>query len=153
VSVRRADPGDPVDAGALRALRRAWTEEDVGGPLDDPTFEGRLADWFVAESGHRRYFLVEDGETPIGMASLVVMRRMPRPGRPDSEWGYVHQVFVQADHRGRGVGAALVDAVAAAARADGLSQLVLNPTPRSVPFYVRSGFVPAGHLLWRTVLD
>jgi len=147
VTVRVADPRDAGDAAALVALRRAWTEEDAGQAIDDPGFEDRFEDWAAAEAGHRRWFLIEDGGAAVGMASLVVMRRMPRPGLPDSQWGYVHQVFVLADHRGSGVGSTLMQAVVAAARTDGFSQLVLNPTPRSQRFYERHGFASAEHLL------
>ena len=147
VIVHVADPHTPGDVAALVALRRAWTEEDAGAAIDDPGFDDRFTSWVTAEAGHRRYFVADLDGTAVGMASLVVMRRMPRPGRADSVWGYVHQVFVLAAHRGRAVGSTLMDAVVAAARADGFGQLVLNPTPRSRPFYERHGFAPAEHLL------
>lgn len=146
VSIRIADPGDAADVAVLRELRRAWTEEDAGHAIDDTTYEARFDDWLAAEAGRRRTYVAEDDESPIGMVSLVMMRRMPRPGRPPSDWGYVHQFFVVAERRGAGVGGVLMGAVIAEARTGGLTQLVLNPTGRSVTFYARHGFRPAGHL-------
>ena len=119
----------------------------AGQAIDDPGFEERFEDWAAAEAGHRCWFLIEDDGVAVGMASLIVMRRMPRPGLPDSRWGYVHQVFVLDAYRGQGVGSVLMEAVIAASRAEGLAQLVLNPTPRSRPFYERLGFEPAEHLV------
>jgi GNAT superfamily N-acetyltransferase len=146
VSVRTADPDDPADVAVLRALRRAWTEEDAGQAIDDATYEARFDDWLATEVGHRRSYVAEDDGSAIGMASLVVMRRMPRPGRPPSDWGYVHQFFVVSERRSTGVGSALMAALIREARAGGLTQLVLNPTERSVTFYERHGFRPAEHL-------
>ena len=42
------------------------------------------------------------------------------------------------------VGAALLDAVIAAAEARGYARLVLSPSERAIPFYARAGFVVPG---------
>lgn len=146
MGVEVAETADPEP---IRELQRAWSSEDAGAPVDDPGYEAAFAEWWVAEAGRRRYWLASVGGRAVGMASVVSITRMPRPGRPLSRWGYVHQVYVLAPHRGAGVGTALVDAVAAACRADGYAQLVLNPRPRSRAFYRRCGFVAADHLLHR----
>ena len=77
------------------------------------------------------------------MATLYEFRRMPRPGRMDSRWGYLGNMFVRADCRNRGVGSALISAVIEAAEQRRYVRVVLSPTARSVPFYRRAGFVDA----------
>lgn len=72
---------------------------------------------------------------------------MPAPGRPASTWGYLGNMFVRAEHRDRGIGAALVAAAVEHARRAGYARLVLSPSERSVPFYARAGFRPAVDLL------
>ena len=78
------------------------------------------------------------------MATLYEFRRMPRPGRMDSRWGYLGNMFVRADRRNRRVGSALLNALIEAAEQREYVRIVLAPTVRSVPFYRRAGFVDAG---------
>jgi GNAT superfamily N-acetyltransferase len=132
VTVRVAKAGD---AGALAMLRSLWTE------VSDPAFEARMADWIAAEGDRRTTWLALAGDDPAGMASLFEYRRMPRPGRPDSRWGYVSNMFVREDLRDRGIGSAVLAAVIAAAGERGYARLVLSPSERSLPFYRRAGFV------------
>lgn len=157
VLVRRAGDTD-ADRRALAALRRAWDEEDAGGPIDDPTFEDRAVAWLAANRSHRLAWLAEvpgeagepsDAAEPVGLVTVVIVDRMPQPGRPDSGWGYVHHFFVLPSHRSAGIGAALMDAAVAEAERRGWWQLLLHPRPRSVPFYERAGFVAADHLMVR----
>jgi GNAT superfamily N-acetyltransferase len=132
--VRVADPGD---VGALATLRSLWTA-DAGA---DPEFEQRMAAWLAVEGERRTTWLAALGGAPVGMASMLEYRRMPRPDRPDSRWGYVSNMFVRADIRNRGVGTALLTAIIGAADERGYARLVLSPSERALRFYRRAGFV------------
>jgi GNAT superfamily N-acetyltransferase len=132
VSVRVATP---ADVGALAALRALWS----GG--GEPDFETRMAAWLADEGDRRTTWLATVDKAPAGMASMLEYRRMPRPGRPDSRWGYVSNMFVREELRNHGIGAALLDALVAVADERGYVRLVLSPSARSVPFYERAGFV------------
>jgi GNAT superfamily N-acetyltransferase len=123
------------DAGALAALRALWS----GG--GEPDFEQRMAVWLADEGDRRTTWLASVAEAPVGMASMLEYRRMPRLGRPDSRWGYVSNMFVREDVRNQGIGAVLLTAIIAAADERGYVRLVLSPSARSVPFYERAGFV------------
>jgi GNAT superfamily N-acetyltransferase len=136
-------PGDlvvrvaaPADAAAIAALRALWSGAD-----DEPDFARRMARWLAAEGERRTTWLAEFAGAPVGMASLLEYRRMPRPGRPDSRWGYLGNMFVREDVRGRGVGTALLRAVIATADERSYARLVLSPSAESVAFYRRAGFV------------
>lgn len=67
---------------------------------------------------------------------------MPIPGRPDTCWGYVGNMFVPDSFRNKGIGTALLQTVIETAEQRRYARLVLSPSPRSVPFYTRAGFVP-----------
>jgi len=134
LAVRVAGVGD---VGALAALRAAWS----AGAAEDPAFEARMAAWLAGEGDRRTTWLATLGGEPAGMGSLFEYRRMPRPGRPESRWGYVSNMFVREDARNRGVGSALVAAVVAAADERGYVRLVLSPSDEAVEIYRRAGFV------------
>ena len=127
--VRVAGPEDVTAVAELRAL--------ASGATTDPEFERGLADWLAAEGDRRTTFLAPGA----GIGSLFEYRRMPRPGRPVSRWGYVSNLFVREEARGRGVGTALLRAIVAEADARGYARLVLSPSERAVALYLRAGFV------------
>jgi GNAT superfamily N-acetyltransferase len=104
---------DAGDVGAIAALRSQWSAK-VG---DDPDFQGRMADWLASEGGRRTTWLASLGDVPVGMASVFEYRRMPRPGRLDSRWGYVSNMFVLEEFRNHSIGAALLTSIIAAAAA------------------------------------
>jgi GNAT superfamily N-acetyltransferase len=124
------------DLEAIAVLRALWT-----GLPPDEEFEARMADWLVTEGERRTTWVATLDQRAVGMASLFEYRRMPRPLRPDSRWGYVSNMFVREDVRNRGIGSALLDAIIAAADDRGYARLVLSPSARARPFYRRAGFV------------
>lgn len=121
---------------AIAYLRSLWTGVDA-----DAAFEGRLSDWLATERDRRTTWLAWARQDAIGMASLFEYRRMPRPGRNDSRWGYLSNMFVRDEFRNQGVGSALLAAIVATADEREYARLVLSPSERAVPFYQRAGFV------------
>jgi predicted GNAT family N-acyltransferase len=76
--------------------------------------------------------LAEDAAgTPIGCGRLL----------PD---GHVGRLAVLSDFRGRGVGAALLDALLSLARGRGDARVVLNAQTQAMRFYAKFGFAPVG---------
>jgi GNAT superfamily N-acetyltransferase len=126
-----------ADLAAIATLRARWTP----GSEPDDDFEAQLGEWLAAEGDRRTVWLAFLEGDAVGVASVVEYRRMPRPGRMSSAWGYVSNMFVNEDVRGRGIGSALLAAIIDTADARGYARLVLSPTLRAVPFYERAGFV------------
>ncbi len=124
------------DIAALARLRAEWT-----GVESDTEFEQGLARWLADEGERRTTWLARLNGRPAGMASLFEYRRMPRPGRTDSRWGYLGNMFVRERLRDRGIGSTLLATLVAAAEERGYARLVLSPSERAVAFYQRAGFV------------
>jgi GNAT superfamily N-acetyltransferase len=139
------------DIDTLESLRRAATEEQDGA-VADPGFSGRFREWYRQEEDRRVFWIAEVDATMVGMANLVVFRRMPRPGRDAGGWGYLGNAYVMASHRNRGIGRLLLAAIVDYADAEGLERIVLNPSERSVPLYQGAGFRPAAKLLIRDMI-
>lgn len=127
------------DIGAIAKLRSEWSDEN----REDAGFERRLAGWLASEVDRRTIWLAAVRTRPVGMVSLFEYRRMPRPGRADSRWGYVGHMFVSEAFRGQGIGTILLDTLIAAADERSYARLVLAPSALAVPFFCRAGFVAA----------
>jgi GNAT superfamily N-acetyltransferase len=131
------------DGPLLAALRRAWVEENAGAEVPDPTYAEAYEAWWQHEYGLRVSWVAEIDGRPVGMLNMCVFSRMPAPGRLHSQWGYLANLFVLAEHRNAGIGAQLLADCLAFARDQRFVRVVLSPSERSVPFYRRAGFRPA----------
>jgi GNAT superfamily N-acetyltransferase len=146
VAIRVADERD---LGALAGLRRAWLEERLGYPVEDPGFEASFAQWWRVELPRRTFWVAEvgsprSGYTAVGSINVLEIVHMPRPGARGGRMGHVGNAFVLASFADRGVPAALLEAVVEHAKARRYRRLILAPTAGSAPFYRRAGFAPAG---------
>jgi GNAT superfamily N-acetyltransferase len=138
------------DRAAVASLRRAWTEEQAGAPVEDDAFTARFEEWLEREQHQRVTWLGHVGGAPVGMLNLLVFTRMPRPGQQrNSRWGYLANFFVRPEHRNGGLGSRMLAACTAYADDHGFVRVVLSPSERSVPFYARGGFEPATSLMVR----
>ena len=144
VTVRAATPDDvPVIAG----LRRAWTEENAGQAVDDPSFDDVFAEWFAREAHQRVTWLAEDDGRVLGMLNLLVFTRMPRPRATDApthpgQWGYVANVYVVPGDRDRGIGRLLLDAIEVAAPAEAARFVLFTGalSERNIRIYKKAGY-------------
>jgi GNAT superfamily N-acetyltransferase len=139
-------PAAAHDLHAIMALRRMWAEE-TDGPANDADYELRFREWFERTLPTRRAWVALAGDVAVGMMSMGLFERMPKPGRPQTYWGYLSNAFVAPDYRNAGVGRMLIDALLAHARDEGYARVVLHPSDRAIPFYHRAGFTPADMLL------
>ncbi len=143
-------PAGAGDVGALARLRAISTREPSGihdvDAAAEEAFVHRFASWHAAEP-HRWFWIAEIGDDPVGMLNMLEFVRMPRPGRPESRWGYVANVFVVPAHRDAGIGGRLLQEAIGRAHARDYARVVLSPSPRSVPLYARLGFQPATSLM------
>jgi GNAT superfamily N-acetyltransferase len=139
-------PAAETDLPELMRLRQCWGRED-DGETDDPAYEERFADWYARTAAARRAWIAYDGDAAVGMMSMGLFERMPKPGQPTTYWGYLSQAFVVPEARNAGVGRMLLDALLAYAREKGYARVVLHPSDRAIPFYERAGFGPADMLL------
>ena len=139
-----------ADRAAVAALRHAWTEERDGHHIEDDGFLARFDAWLEREQDQRLTWLGFVAHEPAGMLNMLVFTRMPRPGHLDpSVWGYVANVYVAPAHRGTGLGTRMLEACTTYADEHGFVRIVLSPTERSIPLYVRAGFGPATELIVR----
>jgi aminoglycoside 2'-N-acetyltransferase I len=126
IEVRTAHTAD-LDAATLEAARA----------LLDAVFEGELTDHDWEHSLGGVHALVWEGTELIGHAS-VIQRRLLHRGRA-LRTGYVEGVGVRADRRGRGHGAAMMEALERVVR--GAYELgALGAADQAADFYAARGW-------------
>lgn len=92
--------------------------------------EGKYAGWITS-----------DEERPIASAGLLVLDWPPHPLDPAGEHrGYLLNVFVEPDYRGRGLAHGLVDLCMAEARRRRLRVVALHTSDAGRPIYEAFGF-------------
>jgi predicted GNAT family N-acyltransferase len=111
---------------AALSLRRAVFTEEQGVP------ESIERD---SDDATAQHFLLTENGFPLGAARLL---------RRENGLGKVGRVAILADRRGTGLGCALMDAIEAQARTDGLSRLYLHAQTPVVGFYQRLGWTTEG---------
>ena len=87
------------------------------------------------------------GADVVGMAWLALLPRVPRPGTTDRRSADVQSVFVLPEHRGRGIGSALVQAAVEHAARRGAGRVTVSSSVQAVPLYERLGFASSRQLL------
>jgi ribosomal protein S18 acetylase RimI-like enzyme len=141
ITVRRADPHDASDIATVVALLDAYARDPFGGahPLSDAAREA-LGPALRDRPGMHA-LLAFDSATPVGLA-ICIEGFSTFAGKPLLN---IHDLAVQADARGRGVGRALMDAVVALATTLGCCKVtleVLEGNATAQALYARAGFAP-----------
>ncbi len=143
VDVRQATA---ADAAELTRLRWDFSPDEVQAGhqgydsfalgfaafLDEALRDGEWGIWVAAQAG-----------TLVANIYVHLVRKVPRPGRFGSRFGYVTNVYVEPSLRAFGVGSQVLRQVITWARDEGLEFLIVWPSEESIGFYERHGFRPS----------
>ncbi len=149
VRISRAGGDDLAGLGRLLWLDTVGEEPS---PESVDAFTSELERWWAGHRQSHVAFVARVAEPVIvGMAWVALLPRVPRPGATQRLSADVQSVFVLPEHRGRGIGSALVEAAAEHAAQLGALRVTVQSGRRAVPVYERLGFAPSRQLLQRTV--
>ena len=138
----RIRPAVAADAGRLGALIAGGALGPTDDGPDDPAPYASALEEIGATPGCAVLVAEVDGEV-VGMCQLVVFRHVQHRGGRCAELESVH---VRPDRRSTGIGGALVEAAAEAARQSGCYRIQLTSNgarDEAHRFYRRHGFVPS----------
>ncbi|RJP27139.1 MAG: GNAT family N-acetyltransferase [Actinobacteria bacterium] len=137
MEIRTALPRDAADLVRLRAI---MLEQVIGGPpspQDMKIMEDYFRDWdyedpvcLVAE---------EDGEV-FGCISSSFNRLFPSPKNPSGMQAEIHNLAVYEEHRGKGIGRALLASILRECRERNVGRISLYATGMGRPLYESFGF-------------
>ena len=142
--------GHSADAGEF--YRRALKQEPklADDVRSSAAFAADLAAWWSQHGdSHHAFVAVDAGSEVVGMAWLALLPRVPRPGAPDRRFADIQSVFVVPEHRGRGLGSALVETTAEHAVRLGAPRATVHSSREAVPLYEGLGFASSARLLQR----
>lgn len=128
------------DAGLITGLRCLFLDE-LGQQLQDG-FADHLRGWIeeALRDGRLLVWLAEAEGRAVGCAAVNPYPHMPSLQYPGGRGWYLLNVFVRPTHRRAGVAAALLAAVGASAREQGVDAMSLHSTADAHGLYERFGF-------------
>lgn len=141
-------PSTNDDLTSLAELRWCLCTDDA--EVENPEEKKRFIKRFclqvkkLQKMGNLRHFIADDQGDVIGVISLFLVNKIPSPDDINGSWGYITNVYVKPEHRDRGIGSKLLQFVKNYSEANGDELLVVWPSDRSYPFYMREGFKSAG---------
>jgi L-amino acid N-acyltransferase YncA len=149
VEIRNAAP---ADAAAIARIYNQGIEDRVATLETELRSPEERAEWLAAHGPRHPVLVAVDGEgTVLGWGSLNVFN-------PRRAYDHVvdFSLYVAREHRGRGIGDALLGALESRARSLGYHKMVLAAFPTNAPgkrLYERHGFTLVGIYHEQGILD
>lgn len=147
VEVRIASESDAVILARLRYELRSSLREVVENEV---TFVERCTTWMkqrLSSGGDWKCWIAEWNQIPIGSVWVQLIEKIPNPMAEPECYVYLTNFYVREEYRGHGVGAKLLSTALAWSNSKSAETVILWPTERSEPFYLRHGFSTADDLM------
>lgn len=151
IQIRFASPSDAPQLAQLRfglRSRPANTESEEA-------FLARCSAWMAAavQQTNWRCWVAERNKTLVGALWLQLIEKIPNPTAEPERIAYITNFFIDESHRGQGLGTSMLNEVLAWCREEQsngerlIAGIILWPTDRSRPLYLRHGFEVPTNLL------
>ncbi len=149
VVVRRADAGDVDEVVRQRLAFLATVRDDmVEADADFAVATRRFVDDEVV-AGRMHSWLAERDGVCVGIVSMLLWSRPPRPHDRGTRDAYIINMYVVPERQGQGIGRRLLDACLAAADEFRIGKFLLHATDVGRPLYESSGFTANSNWLER----
>lgn len=136
--IRRATSDDAYHIARLR--QAMWDEMNPDQPSDRAFREATFVYWYQQLEGeHAAGWVAEEDGHAIGMACVLLHHHPPRP-YGSIRRGYITSVYIAFEHRRQGYGRALMEAIIAWGREQGLQRLELRSSDDGRALYKAVGF-------------
>ncbi len=153
VEIRLASEKDVATLARLRHELRSASRETVEG---EQAFLLRCETWMMerlGKGGQWQCWIAESEAQAVGAVWAQVIEKIPNPTGEAECYVYLTNFYVREEYRGEGIGSQLLAAVLEWSKSENAQMVILWPTERSKPFYLRHGFTFAEDLIFtRNVL-
>ena len=141
----------PADLELLLPMMRHMQQDDPWSePFNEPTLRANLSE-LLRNPAYGVAYLVREASAPIGY--LVICFDYSLEYRGKGAW--IDELFVEASHRGKGIGTQLLDLAEAASREHHTRflHLEVNHANPAIELYRRRGFTEHQRYLMSKALD
>lgn len=135
-------PATADDAEALARLRWEFRSGKAAPVEERDAFIARCAAWMRAQLAINlqwRAWAADEGGRIVGQVWIHVIQKLPNPSAERERHVYLSNLYVTPTARG-GIGTRLLEAALAWAASEAVDRVLLWPTSRSRPLYLRHGF-------------
>ena len=139
-------PATESDALTLARLRYEFRSLFHHVREDEATFVDRCTVWMqerLRSESLWKCWIAELQDTPVGNVWVQLVEKIPNPIEEPEYYIYLTNFYVREQHRSHGVGSMVLSEIVAWARSKNVKTVILWPTERSKPFYMRHGFATA----------
>jgi GNAT superfamily N-acetyltransferase len=128
---------------------------DMGLDHDYIYETARLTEQYLEEGWTKdyRYFLVEENDEVIGGCGMSPFRIPPQVSQKSGVYAYLSNMYVEREHRRKGVGKALLRHVFEICKSEGIGLLFLHASDDGIPLYESEGFVSSKRLMHARTFD
>ena len=147
IEVRLASQSDAVMLAKLRYELRSSLHEVVENEV---AFIERCTVWMeqrLRKESHWKCWIAEANQIPVGSVWAQLIEKIPNPIAEPECYVYLTNFYVREEYRGKGAGAMLLSVALAWSKSNNAQTVILWPTERSKPFYLRHGFSHADNLM------
>ena len=135
-----------ADIAIIAAHRRVMFEE-IGAAQNLDLVERAFADWLPSRLDATYFhWLATYGGTPIGSAGVLLLDWPPSPRDPRGGLGFIYNVYVEREHRRRGIARATLEQLHQWARDRNLGALALHASEDGRPLYEALGYEPTNEM-------
>lgn len=138
-----------VDDAARVVAHREGMFRDMGIACDYDRMRAAFAEWVTSalQSGlyHGWFAVTENGDVVAG-AGITIIPWPPGPQDVSGRCAFVYNVYVEPDHRRRGLARRLMEAVHAWCRDEGIRLVGLNASDAGEPVYASMGYRKVNHM-------
>jgi GNAT superfamily N-acetyltransferase len=139
-------PATEADAAMLARLRFELRSSMHDVRENELAFIERCTRWMrerLRPNGAWKCWIAEHDAVVLGAVWVQLIEKIPNPiGEPES-YVYLTNFYVRAECRGQGIGSKLLAEALAWSRNQNAEAMILWPSERSKPLYLRHGFSSA----------
>lgn len=137
----------PPDAARLARLRYEFRAAEDPAVESREAFLERCVPWMRErlEPGRERWrcWVAEPDGVVRGHVWVQLVPKVPNPADEPESHAYLTNMFVEPEHRSRGLGSALLERAVDRCREEDVDSMILWPTEESRPLYRRFGCAPS----------
>lgn len=90
---------------------------------------------------HSLYYLAKEGDEIVGGCAIAICKILPSPANVTGEFAYVFNMYVEKEHRRKGIASQLMTHIKEQCETMNIFRLYLHASDEGIQVYTKTGFV------------